>query len=41
MAGLCDMLLKAPSTFTPVIQQVHMVAGHILCALVERAIFPR
>jgi D-sedoheptulose 7-phosphate isomerase len=40
MAGLCDMLLTAPSRWTPVIQQVHITAAHVLCALVERAIYP-
>ena len=41
MAGRCDLLLCVPSPLTPVIQQVHMVAGHILCCLVERAMCPR
>lgn len=41
MAAQTDLLLRAPSSFTPVIQQIHMVAGHLLCALVERAIYPR
>lgn len=41
MAAHSDLLLLAPSSFTPVVQQIHMVAGHILCALVERAIHPR
>jgi len=41
MAAHTDLLLRAPSTLTPVIQQVHMVAGHLLCALVERAIYPK
>lgn len=41
MARRCDHLLCAPSDITPVIQQVHMVAAHILCSLVERAIFPK
>lgn len=41
MAGQVDLLLCAPSRLTPVIQQVHMVAGHILCSLVERMMFPR
>ena len=36
-----DLLLRAPSAFTPVIQQVHLVAGHVLCCLVERAMFPK
>ena len=39
MAGLCDMLLMAPSKWTPVIQQVHITAAHIYCALIERAMF--
>ena len=41
MAGKTDLLLCAPSALTPVIQQVHMVAAHILCSLVERAMFPK
>ena len=41
MASHCDMLLRAPSSSTPVIQQIHIVAGHIICALVERAMFPQ
>jgi D-sedoheptulose 7-phosphate isomerase len=40
MAGLCDLLLMAPSTWTPVIQQVHITAAHIYCALIERTMFP-
>lgn len=34
------MLFCAPSRRTAVVQQVHIVAGHILCGLVERALFP-
>ena len=41
MAGRADMVLRAPSDWTPVIQQVHITAAHILCSLVERAMFPR
>lgn len=41
MASRSDHLLCAPSSFTPVVQQVHMVAAHILCSLVERAMFPK
>ena len=41
MAAHADLLLRAPSDLTPIIQQIHMVAGHLLCALVERAIYPR
>jgi len=41
MAEHADLLLLAPSSLTPIIQQIHMVAGHLLCALVERAVYPR
>jgi D-sedoheptulose 7-phosphate isomerase len=41
MSGLCDLLLCAPSRWTPVIQQVHITAAHIFCALIERAMFPQ
>lgn len=40
MAPLCDRLLTAPSSWTPVIQQIHITAAHIVCALVEREMFP-
>lgn len=39
MAGLCDFLIKIPSTDTPRIQEGHILAGHIICALSEKAIF--
>ena len=35
MAGLCDILLEAPSRSTPAIQQVHICLYHYLCAEVE------
>jgi len=41
MEKACRLLLKAPSTKTAVIQQIHIVAAHIVCALVERKMFPR
>lgn len=40
MIEACDLVLRAPSTWTPIIQQVHITAAHIVCALVERAMFP-
>ena len=40
MLPLCDHILRAPSTWTPVIQQIHIAAAHIVCALVERMMFP-
>ncbi|MDF9407900.1 D-sedoheptulose 7-phosphate isomerase [Pelotomaculum isophthalicicum JI] len=39
MNGICDVLIKAPSDSTPRIQEVHLLAGHMLCAGVERIIF--
>ena len=39
MRGMCDHLLEAPSGDTPKIQEGHLVLGHILCGLVENAIF--
>lgn len=41
MRELCDVVFEAPSAFTPLIQQIHITAAHILCALVERAMFPQ
>ena len=40
MGGMCDLMLCAPSKWTPLIQQVHITAAHIYCSLVERAMFP-
>lgn len=39
MRELCDFLLEVPSGVTPKIQEGHLVLGHILCGLVENAIF--
>jgi D-sedoheptulose 7-phosphate isomerase len=39
MHELCDHLLSVPSSDTPKIQEGHLVLGHILCGLVECAIF--
>lgn len=40
MAGICDITLKVPSTDTPRIQESHITIGHIICELVESALFP-
>ena len=37
--ALCDLRLAAPSGETPLIQQVHIVAAHAICGLVERDLF--
>ena len=39
MRQLCDFLLEVPSPETPKIQEGHLVLGHILCGLVENAMF--
>ena len=39
MLELCDHLLEVPSGDTPKIQEGHLVLGHILCGLIENAIF--
>lgn len=39
MLDLCDYLLAVPSDDTPKIQEGHLVLGHILCGLVENAMF--
>jgi len=39
MGDLCDYLLEVPSADTPRIQEGHAVLGHILCGLVEAALF--
>lgn len=39
MRQLCDHLVEVPSADTPRIQEGHLVLGHILCGLVERALF--
>ncbi len=35
-----DLLLAAPSDRTAIIQQIHIIAAHVICALVERALCP-
>ena len=41
MPPRCDLCLSAPSDSTPLIQQIHITAGHIICGLVEERLFPR
>jgi D-sedoheptulose 7-phosphate isomerase len=40
MALRCDLCLRAPSDSTPLIQQIHITAAHIICGLVEKRLFP-
>ncbi|WP_322923931.1 D-sedoheptulose 7-phosphate isomerase [Paenibacillus campi] len=39
MDALCDYCIKVPSAETPRIQEAHILIGHIVCAIVEEAIF--
>jgi D-sedoheptulose 7-phosphate isomerase len=39
MSAHCDHCLASPSGETPLIQQIHIVAAHAICALVERKLF--
>jgi D-sedoheptulose 7-phosphate isomerase len=39
MQPLCDHCLAAPSAETPLIQQIHIVAAHAICGLVEDNLF--
>jgi D-sedoheptulose 7-phosphate isomerase len=40
MTSSCDLMLNVPSTRTPMIQQLHITAAHIICGLVESTLFP-
>jgi D-sedoheptulose 7-phosphate isomerase len=39
MAERCDWVLNVPSRETPKIQECHIMFGHIICALIEDAMF--
>jgi D-sedoheptulose 7-phosphate isomerase len=41
ISSRCDICLHAPSDSTPLIQQIHITAGHVICGLVEERLFPR
>lgn len=41
MVDSCDYCFEVPSGDTPKIQEGHLVLGHILCGIVENAIFRR
>lgn len=40
LARRCDLALIVDSRTTPRIQETHITAGHILCELVDRILFP-
>ncbi|RMG87115.1 MAG: SIS domain-containing protein [Bacteroidetes bacterium] len=39
LGGACDLLIRVPSEDTPRIQEIHILIGHIICELVEAALF--
>ena len=39
MRGYCDVLIAAPATDTPRIQELHVVTYHAICALLEERLF--
>jgi D-sedoheptulose 7-phosphate isomerase len=39
MEALCDIVLRVPHPSTPLIQEVHISAGHLICALVDHFLF--
>jgi D-sedoheptulose 7-phosphate isomerase len=41
MQSLCEHCLAAPAQETALIQQIHIVAAHAICGLVENSLFPR
>ena len=41
LKDMADITVAIPSKVTPYIQESHICVGHIVCALVEEAIFPR
>lgn len=41
MKEISDILIDVPSKDTPRIQESHIMVGHIICEMVEKALFPR
>jgi D-sedoheptulose 7-phosphate isomerase len=40
LKALSDYLINIPSNITPRIQESHILIGHVICELVEEALFP-
>ena len=41
MDKYCDYIIHVPSTFTPAIQESHIMIGHLICAMVEEALYSK
>ncbi len=39
MGSLCDILLPVPKAITPLVQEIHITAGHMLCRLIDYYLF--
>jgi D-sedoheptulose 7-phosphate isomerase len=39
MAALCDQMLLVKADSTPLVQEVHIALGHLLCRLVDHYLF--
>ena len=39
MDKLCDLIIKVPSEKTPIIQESHLMIEHLICALIEKALY--
>ena len=39
MRPLCDMILDVPENRTPLVQEIHIAAGHLLCILADYYLF--
>jgi D-sedoheptulose 7-phosphate isomerase len=39
MAGLCDLLIVVDDKRTPLIQEIHITVGHLLCGLTDYYLF--
>lgn len=39
MSSICDYCIKVPSSYTPRIQESHILIGHIICSYVEENIY--
>jgi D-sedoheptulose 7-phosphate isomerase len=40
LATAAEIVIRIPSTSTQHIQEAHITVGHILCAIIERSLFP-
>jgi D-sedoheptulose 7-phosphate isomerase len=40
MAAAAEIVIRIPSRSTQHVQEAHIAVGHILCAIIERSLFP-